>query len=119
MRNVDTTSGERLRVAIIGGGFSGTVTTVQLLRMNPSASLAITLIEQRANIAQGVAYRTNCPLHLLNVTADRMSAFEDEPNSFLSFAKQKQADIQPHDFAPRMLYCAYLTDTLNTALQEK
>jgi uncharacterized NAD(P)/FAD-binding protein YdhS len=107
----------RLRLAIIGGGFSGIMTVVQLLRMRPTLAMDITLIEQRTGIAEGVAYSTTCPLHLLNVTADKMSAFEDDPDNFLQFAQDTSAPVGPKDFAPRLLYSAYLKHLFAAAMK--
>ena len=50
-------------VAIIGAGFSGTLLAINLLRHEGPR---VTLIEQRDTFAQGVAYSTGNPSHLLN-----------------------------------------------------
>lgn len=75
-------------IAIIGGGFSGTLVAVHLLRL-ATAPVKIHLIERRAAIGQGVAYSTPFDCHLLNVPASKMSAFQDEPNHFLRWAQQE------------------------------
>ena len=67
------------RIAIIGGGFSGTALAVQLLRRSGGP---VTLIERSGAWGPGLAYGTRCDRHLLNVRAERMSLFPDDPDHF-------------------------------------
>ena len=55
-------------VAIIGGGFCGTVTAVNLGRL-ARGPLTVTIFNHRYPLARGVAYGTRRPEHLLNVPA--------------------------------------------------
>ena len=59
------------RVAIIGGGFSGALQAVNLLRHDGPGAV---LIERRPEVGRGTAYSTRHPEHLLNVRASNMSA---------------------------------------------
>lgn len=96
-------------VAVVGGGFSGTMQAVNLLR----AGARVTLIE-RARLARGAAYRTRHAAHLLNVAAAGMSAFPAEPNHFaewLAFEGAGDGD----SFAPRRVYGRYLDHLLAEA----
>jgi uncharacterized NAD(P)/FAD-binding protein YdhS len=69
------------RVAVIGGGVSGALTAIHLLwRCRPEDR--VYLVERGDRLGPGVAYSTTDPLHLLNVRADNMSAFADEPDHF-------------------------------------
>jgi uncharacterized NAD(P)/FAD-binding protein YdhS len=102
-------------IAIIGGGFSGTVLTVNLLRRASSAALRIVLIESRPQIGRGVAYRRDECAHLLNVPAARMSAESHDPLQFARFAQARNARWQPDDFLPRRLYGEYLQALLVNA----
>ena len=64
-----------LPVAVVGGGFSGTMTAVQQSRRGvPSV-----LIEGSSRVGRGVAYSTTEPVHLLNVPSGKMSAWPDQP----------------------------------------
>jgi uncharacterized NAD(P)/FAD-binding protein YdhS len=100
-------------VAIIGGGFSGTMVAIHVLRTAPEGARVV-LIERRKVVGRGVAYSTDCPDHLLNVPADRMSAFPDEPDHFYWWAKRQEGQpgfpvtVSPGDFLPRRLYGVYL-----------
>jgi uncharacterized NAD(P)/FAD-binding protein YdhS len=100
-------------VAIIGGGFSGTMVAVNLARLS-SGKLNIALIDRNPAPALGVAYGTTDPQHLLNVRAGQMDAFAHESEHFLKWLHQ-QSDFQHYDassFVPRMIYGQYLQDIL-------
>lgn len=100
-------------VAIVGGGFSGTMLAVQLLRRAPPGTRVV-LIERRRVAGRGVAYSTDCPDHLLNIPASRMSAWPDQPDHFLDWVRSQvgqpgfPAAVSPGDFLPRRLYGVYL-----------
>ncbi len=66
-------------IAIIGGGLSGTLLTINLLKNHKSKEkLKITLIEKEPDkFNLGVAYSTTEFSHLLNVRAGSMSIFKD------------------------------------------
>lgn len=106
-------------IAIIGGGFSGTMTAVQLLRKKVSHPLKVILIERNERIAKGVAYGTLCPLHLLNVPAKDMSAFPDDSQHFFKWAKEQDPSVTEATFVPRMRYGAYIEHILNDTLSHK
>src|ERR1700689_3227283 len=65
-------------IGIIGGGLSGALVAIQLLR-KATAPLRVVLIEPRAEVGRGIAYSTSSPSHLLNVRAGNMSIFPEEP----------------------------------------
>jgi uncharacterized NAD(P)/FAD-binding protein YdhS len=113
-----------LSVAIVGGGFAGTVVFAHLLELLPAGS-AVTMFDECNAFGAGTAYRTSDKLHLLNVSADRMGAFEpDHFIRWLAGPKGRTAvaqicparTISPSDYLPRALYGAYLTSVLDDAL---
>jgi uncharacterized NAD(P)/FAD-binding protein YdhS len=53
------------RIVIVGGGFSGSSTAVQLVRRS-SAALEITVVEPRARVGGGLAHSSEEPDHRLN-----------------------------------------------------
>src|SRR5689334_744883 len=65
-----------LSFAIIGGGFCGVMTAVNLARLAKRA-LHLTIINGHRPTGRGIAYGTRRPEHLLNVAARNMSAFPD------------------------------------------
>ncbi len=70
-----------MRVAIVGGGFSGAVTAMHLAR-KATLPLAIDVIEPRARLGGGVAYSATDPAHRINVPASRMTVFAADPTQF-------------------------------------
>lgn len=101
-------------IAIVGGGFSGSLTAVNLMRKHTSdKALQIILIERSERIAKGVAYGTLCPLHLLNVPAKDMSALPELSDHFLNWARNKDSSISEETFVPRMLFGEYIEWLLN------
>ncbi|HYG05286.1 MAG TPA: FAD/NAD(P)-binding protein [Stenotrophomonas sp.] len=106
-------------IAVIGGGASGVMTAIQLLRDAP-AGRRIVLCEPQSSRADGVAYATRRPEHLLNVPAGKMSAFVDAPGDFVDFLRQSgrselPADVLSRLYMPRMHYGAYLRERLAAA----
>lgn len=108
-------------VAIIGGGAAGTLVAIHLLQAS-RAQARIAVVEARAALGEGAAYSTRQPDHLLNVIAERMSAFDSDPGHFVRYLEQRDAvrgdsagDIATATrFARRMDYAEYLRDTLAT-----
>ena len=101
---------DRVPVAIIGGGFSGTIIAAQLARRGVSSIL----IDGSGRVGKGVAYSTTEPVHLLNVRADKMSAWVEEPDDF---AKRFESEGgEPAGFAERRSFASYLGDILDQAV---
>jgi len=109
-------------VAVIGAGFSGTLTAVHLVRMS-AGTVSVALIEKRERFARGVAYATDDPSHLLNVPAGKMGAYAREPEHFLRWCCEHPdccraagvENVQAGSFVPRKLYGDYLKDLLEDA----
>lgn len=106
------------RIAIVGGGFSGTMTAVHLLR-NAEGPLEIHIVERKPPLGRGVAYGTRYGSHLLNVPAAKMSAFPSDPDHFYRWLQAHpellRAELQPGLFAPRKVYGAYVQSLLAEA----
>ena len=100
-----------MRVAIVGAGYSGTIAAVEIARSAPGAD--IVLIEKSGNFAQGAAYGTPSPGHLLNVRARNMSALAGEPGHFAAWAAGEGHG--PDDYVPRRDYRRYLAALLDGA----
>jgi uncharacterized NAD(P)/FAD-binding protein YdhS len=94
-------------VAIVGGGCSGLLTAVQLVRHGFTGR--ITIIEPHEILGRGLAYSTTLDDHLLNVPAGKMSGLPDHPDDFLEWLRARSwPDAAPGAFAPRRLYGEYL-----------
>jgi uncharacterized NAD(P)/FAD-binding protein YdhS len=101
-------------VAIVGGGFSGVLQAINLLRHRDAR---VTLIE-RGRLASGAAYSTRNAEHLLNVRASGMSAFPEQPRHFADWlAANGGGDADA--FAERRLYGRYLKQLLSEAEGER
>jgi uncharacterized NAD(P)/FAD-binding protein YdhS len=105
-------------VVVIGSGFSGTLTAVQLLRHLPQGH-SVALVERSDTFGRGVAYGTTCSRHLLNVPAGKMSALPDSPDHFLEWVRANRLPTATAgDFLPRKLYGDYCQSLLATTVRE-
>ena len=99
-------SDRRAPVAIVGGGFSGTMLAAQLAQRGVSALL----IEGGGRAGLGTAFSTEEPAHVLNVRAEGMSAWPEDPGHFA------RVSGDPRGFAERRLFGRYLRDILGDAV---
>ncbi len=107
------------RVAIVGGGASGTVAAAHLLRAPRNrGTLEVELIDRDGSFGAGVAYGTEDPLHLLNVPAVRMGAVHGHPEHFHDWLTERGEPTAEEAFLPRSLYATYLRDLLARAERE-
>ena len=100
-------------IAIIGGGASGVLLALHLLR-DPRAAVQVTLIDPAPELGRGLAYATSCDAHILNVPASNMSAFTDAPDDFWNWLRARNL-VTGDDrfvFVPRRHFGAYLGDLL-------
>lgn len=109
MRSVTTT------IVVIGAGFSGAVTAVNLLRQSAGRALRVVLINKSGRMARGTAYGTSSAEHLLNVPAGNMSALADDPDDFLHYCRWADPAVKASSFVRRQQYGAYLEALLEAA----
>jgi uncharacterized NAD(P)/FAD-binding protein YdhS len=108
-------------IAIIGGGFCGTMTAVNLARLCDHP-LRVVVINAKRPLGRGTAYGTGRPEHQLNVAARNMSALPDLPSHFLDWLRSRGEFNNTPDaelremFAPRRVYGDYLRGLLGTCL---
>jgi uncharacterized NAD(P)/FAD-binding protein YdhS len=98
-------------VAVVGAGFAGTMTAVHLLRSGVGP-LEVVLIERSGRFGTGVAYGTADRQHLLNVPAELMSAFCEQPHHFCEWAQRELGEKEPAAYLPRRSYGKYLQSVL-------
>jgi uncharacterized NAD(P)/FAD-binding protein YdhS len=100
-------------VAIVGGGFSGTLQAINLLRHGGPRA---TLIERRPMAGEGLAYGAASPGHVLNVRASNMSALPDDPGHFVRWLEARGVVDAASAFVPRPTYGIYLRELLGDAV---
>src|SRR3954451_322378 len=104
-----------MRVVIVGAGLAGTLTAVNVLR-GSRVPADVTLVERSGQFGPGVAYAARDERHLLNVPACRMSAFADDPEHFLRWARERRGEpFERAAYLPRNLYGTYLRELLAQA----
>ena len=101
-------------VAIIGGGFSGTMLAAQLARRGVSS----VIVEKAGRAGRGTAFSTLEPRHLLNVPASAMSAWPDRPGDFVAWLEANASEdaVGADGFAQRRHFGAYLGAILDQAI---
>lgn len=100
-------------IVIVGGGFCGTSTAVNLCRLGVGG-MKITIVNAGYPLGRGIAYSTRNGSHLLNVAARNMSALADQPSHFVDwlrtrseFSEEPVARLREM-FVPRRLYGDYI-----------
>ena len=103
-------SDRRLPVAVIGGGFSGTMVSAQLARKGIDA----VLIDGSRRAGLGIAYSTRDPAHVLNVRAEVMSAWPEDLEDFVRLVEQEGGTRR--DFVQRRQFGRYLKAILEEGM---
>lgn len=98
---------DRLNIVIIGGGYCGTIVSKHLASVT-SYPIKIIVLDKRAAFHRGVAYGTDDKYHLLNVPHYRMSAVEEDPESFTQWLRNTGHFVIGKKFYARSVYGEYL-----------
>ena len=111
---------DKATVAIIGGGFSGTVAAIRLLTATRDGSPSLpfgsrVVLVEPGRAGEGLAYRAGPECWRLNVPAKRMSAFPERPGDFLEWAHARNPLVSGGDFLPRAWYGDYPAERLDFA----
>jgi len=101
---------DRVAVAIIGGGFSGTMVAAQLARKGINSAL----IDGSGRAGHGVAYSTREPAHVLNIPAEVMSAWPDDLEHFVRLVEREGGARS--DFVQRQQFGHYLRTILGDGI---
>ena len=101
-------------IAIVGAGFCGTVTAINLLRLSGNEPLRVVLID-RKRAARGTAFADRPYPYLLNVPAGCMSATSADPLEFVTFAQRRRPGLTMAEFLARSFYGEYLESKLLAA----
>ncbi len=97
-------------IGIVGGGFSGVLAAIRILRdfRTSGQDVRVTLIERHSRVGRGVAYGTDLESHLLNVPVSKMSLFPEEPDHFQKWVAEGHPEAVGKKFLPRKLYGKYV-----------
>jgi len=111
------TGAARRTIAIVGGGASGVILAAHLMKVS-GGQARVSVIERSARIGRGMAYSTELPEHRLNVAANRMSAFPEDPAHLLVWYRNQRpkAPDEPGRFLQRRDYGRYLADVFAAAV---
>lgn len=91
-------------LAVVGGGAAGLFVIREAIRRQPT----LTVRWFAPDLHAGIAWATDCPVHLLNVPVERMGA--REPTDFLRWLRGEPdgMTVAEGQFLPRKRYEAYL-----------
>lgn len=104
-------------IAVVGAGFSGALTALNLLQA-PGSVARVLLIEAAERFGVGAAFGAAEAGHLLNVRAENMSADPDRPEDFMLWLAERHGrPPDPFTFASRPEYGAYVQERLRHAAQ--
>lgn len=101
---------------IIGGGATGALLAVNLIRNAGNQPITVNLIEKNSRLARGVAYSTTNEAHLLNVPANKMGAFPDDVEGFYKWLTANNYNYFSNDFVPRKIYGEYLEEVYSETI---
>lgn len=98
-------------VVIVGGGAAGVAALVQLVQSLSAKQqkATILLVEKSKKTGEGLSYSTSEPDHILNLSADIMSAEPGKPDSFSQWLNRKNIVIETQ-YPPRQLFGQYLQE---------
>lgn len=103
-------------VVIVGAGFSGALTAINLLSLSPDVK--IYLIDRRGVFGAGLAYSPPSDRFKLNVRTHAMGALPGRPEGFLEWLQSENLPASRNDFVSRRWYGRYLASLLDDAMQE-
>lgn len=99
-------------ITIIGGGASGSLLLINMLKYYDDSDIVIKWIEQSGEFGIGVAYSTDKDYHILNVPANSMGLYHDYANDFFEWLLKKEYAYSEHDYVPRKIYGDYIKENL-------
>ncbi|WP_372674547.1 FAD/NAD(P)-binding protein [Aquicoccus sp.] len=111
------------KIAIIGGGFTGTAVAIRLCASVP-AQLSITVVEPREELGGGLAYGGDDPDHRVNGTHELLVLFPDDIGHFARWYEAAGASAGDPEaraesgvrYVRRSDVRRYMNDTLQTTL---
>ena len=102
-------------VAIVGAGFSGTATALNLMSRMASTPITVYLIDSVEASGKGLAYATEDDNLVLNVPSGNMSLYADRPDDFLDYCRELDSSLNSGSFMFRRVYGEYLRSRVDQA----
>lgn len=102
-------------VTIIGAGFSGSLTALNILELSGGRGVEVILVDPRGTFGPGLAYTVPSDRFKLNVRAKAMGAFPSAPDGFLKWLSERDPSSCGESFVSRRLYGAYLEQLVTDA----
>jgi uncharacterized NAD(P)/FAD-binding protein YdhS len=112
----------RKTIVVAGGGLSGTLAVMNLLRIaldaesDATAATRIVWIDKEKNFCRGLPYREQPDggqaAFLLNIPAHMMSPFTDQSDLYTHWLQLNAPHFDQFSFTPRALYGRFLADVL-------
>lgn len=111
------------KIAIIGGGASGTIAAIHLLKKFKTPVSIFLLEKNQKALFRGAAYASLLDYEPLNVQADKMSIFADTPNDFYDWllankASESSGPLTPGSFVSRRWFGDYIAERLVEAKKQ-
>lgn len=120
-------------VSIVGGGFSGTLSVIELIKQyaeraklvgltgNALPSLVIHWFDRDGAFARGLPYKEQAleednNVFILNQPAKQMSVFGAKPNDYVDWLSASGYSYSAVDFTPRAIYGRYLETRLSESV---
>jgi uncharacterized NAD(P)/FAD-binding protein YdhS len=109
-------------IAIVGGGYAGTVLALHLARRAP-AGTEIAIIEPRTELGSGLAYETPAEEHRINVPADRMGVGVASLDRFDVWLQEHHPELlgdgdPEHSYVSRRWFGGFVRDRLVQTLRD-
>lgn len=117
-------SQKKIKIAIVGIGATGSIVFItlvkKLLDQNKKNKIEIYLIDKEKTFGPGLAYSTKENYHILNMRAETMSLFVNQPDHFLKWAirNKKISNFNKNMYFPRSLFGEYIKYYLHSYLQK-
>lgn len=112
-----TTTRMQKVVAIVGAGFCGSLTALNLLSSSPEVK--VYLVDRRGVFGPGLAYSPPSDRFKLNVRTHAMGAFPQNPEGFFEWLQSENLSASKNDFVSRRWYGRYLQALLDGAGSER
>ncbi len=114
----------RAKVIIIGGGLSGVLAAMQLVKC-PSGPDVLIIEKNPELLGRGVAYQYDFTHQPLNVVAGGMSLFSDKPMDFVDWLEENHfkynhliEKVSAQEFIPRKIFGDYVLENLERVQHE-